>query len=118
MDTQIANTIYSQIKAGVASNVIMSWGISKMFATTYNGMDSLMLRVSGFIHKGWVVISYNAGADYYEVHLLDFRKKHKKTETDVHCEELGAMIDHLVERPVEMEAKEYEKLVDNAKYKL
>lgn len=72
-------------------------------------MPTMMLRVSGLVHKGWVYVSLNEGKDLYEVRLLNVRRQLKKTVEDVYGEDLGAIIDGLVECPTSMTAKEYEK---------
>lgn len=109
----IAKETFNTIKAGLESQwVYFSWGVSKMYYTEYEGMPTLMLRVSGVYHKGWVFVSLNEGVDYYEVRLMDVHKQLKKgTEpfTDIFCEDLGNLIDRLVERGMTSE-EEYRKL--------
>ena len=81
---KIANEINRQIRCGVTTDVVMSWGVSKRMATVYNDMATLALRVSGVLHKGWV--------------------------DEVYCEDLGGLIDSLVERETEWTDEEYKKL--------
>lgn len=96
---KIANEINRQIRCGVAVDVIMSWGVSKRIATVYQDRATLALRVSGVLHKGWVYVSLDEGRDCYVVTLLSADKsKVIKVRDEVYCEELGSVIDNLVER--------------------
>ena len=96
---KIANEINRQIRCGVTADVIMSWGISKRIATVYQDRATLVLRVSGVLHKGWVYVSLDEGRDCYVVTLLSADKsKVIKVRDEVYCEELGSVIDNLVER--------------------
>lgn len=111
----IANETLVAITAGLENQMVfLSWGVSKMHYTEYEGMPTLMLRVSGVYHKGWVYVSLNEGVDYYEVRLMDVHKQMKKgTEphTNIFCEDLGGLIDRLVERGTTSE-EEYSRLAD------
>lgn len=96
---KIANEINRQIRCGVTADVIMSWGISKRIATVYQDRATLALRVSGVLHTGWVYVSLDEGRDCYVVTLLSADKsKVIKVRDEVYCEELGSVIDNLVER--------------------
>ena len=96
---KIANEINRQIRCGVTADVIMSWGISKRIATVYQDRATLVLRVSGVLHKGWVYVSLDEGRDCYVVTLLSADKsKVIKVREEVYYEELGSVIDNLVER--------------------
>ena len=96
---KIANEINRQIRCGVTTDVVMSWGISKRIATVYQDRSTLDLCVSGVLHKGWVYISLDEGRDCYVVTLLSADKsKVIKVREEVYCEELGSVIDNLVER--------------------
>ena len=104
---EIANTAWQQLFWSVQMPVVMSWGVSKKCYTTYQGMPTLMLRVSALIHKGWVYVSLNEGTDTYEVRLMDTKHKCKKTVEDVYCDNLGCIIDELIEKPSTMTDEEY-----------
>lgn len=107
----IANEINRQIRCGVTVDVIMSWGISKRIATVYQDRATLALRVSGVLHKGWVYISLDEGKDCYVVTLLSADKsKVIKVRDEVYCEELGSVIDNLVERNEEWTDDMYKEL--------
>ncbi len=106
----IAETINQQI--GFTANIIvqLTWGVSKRLATIYKGMATLKLRVSGAIHKGWVYISLNQGTDTYEITLTDVHGNIKKELTDIYFDQLGTLIDSLVERPSDKTDDEYAKI--------
>ena len=94
----VATTIWRQIKASLTYSEIMSWGVSKKIATEYHGMPALQLRVSGLLHKGWVMVCLNKGYDWYEVYFLDVRGRTKAYDTEVYCDELGGLLDRRIER--------------------
>lgn len=108
---KIANEINRQIVCGVTTDVILSWGVSKRIATVYNDMAALALRVSGVLHKGWVYVSLDEGRDCYVITLLSADKKTVVAVRDeVYCEELGSVIDNLVERKEEWTDEKYAEL--------
>ena len=108
---KIANEINRQIRCGVTTDVIMSWGVSKRIATVYQDRATLALRVSGVLHKGWVYVSLDEGRDCYVVTLLSADKsKVIKVRDEVYCEELGSAIDNLVERKERWTDDMYKKL--------
>jgi hypothetical protein len=104
---QIATTAWQQLFWSVNMWTVMSWGVSKKCFTNYQGMPTLMLRVTGLIHKGWVYISLNEGKDVYEVRLMTTKRKCKKTIDEVYCDQLGRVIDELIEKPSNMSDEEY-----------
>lgn len=105
----VTTEMYKQLFWSIDRDVFWSWGVSKRGYGFYNDMPTMMLRVTGLVHKGWVYVSLNEGKDLYEVRLLNVRRQLKKTVEDVYGEDLGAIIDGLVECPTSMTAKEYEK---------
>lgn len=108
---RVANEINRQIRCGVTMSVQMSWGVSKRIATIYENRATLALRVSGVLHKGWVYISLDEGRDCYVItRLSPDKKKVVSVRDEVYCEELGSVIDNLVERKEEWTDEEYEKL--------
>ena len=108
---RIANEINRQICCGVTPDVVLSWGVSKRMATVYRDMATLALRVSGVLHKGWVYVSLDEGRDVYIVTLLsEDKKKVVSVHDEVYCEDLGGLIDSLVERKTEWTDEEYKKL--------
>lgn len=104
-----ARTIMEQLFWSIDKWTYFSWGCSRKVAMVYNNMATLALRVSGLVHKGWVYISLDEGTDTYTVTLLNTRKNVKRVMTDVYCDNLGAIIDSLVEKPTAMTEEEYSK---------
>ena len=109
---KVANTMWQQILwAGI--NVAMSWGVQKRVALERRCsgdvvLPCLALKVSGLLHTGWVIVGYDYNIDTYEVGLLDDNGKAiEDWHTDVYCDDLGTLIDSLVERPLGMSDDEY-----------
>ena len=107
---EIAKTINEQLFWSIDKWTYFSWGVSTKLITFWNEMPSLMLKVSGAIHKGWVVISLNEGADTYEVRLLNNKKEEKAKYEDIYCDQLGSFVDGKIERAPAMTDDEYKKI--------
>ena len=75
-----ANATIAALRLG-GLNVMFSWGVSKMCAIYYEEMPTLAMKVQGFLHRGWVYVSYNGGEDLYEVRTMDENGEPKKTLT-------------------------------------
>lgn len=110
----MADTIMKSICISVDEPTIMSWGISKLTATCYEDMPSLKIQVNGFLHKGTVLVSYDEGNDYFQIRLLDKKKKPIKTVEDVCFTDLGRFIDRMVEREEDISDSEYRKRIFNS----
>jgi len=110
----IANEIYRQLKAILGINVLWSWGIAEQRAMMYKNMASLGIRVNGYIHKGWVIISLNEGKDLYNIYLLDRKQNVKETFEDVYAEDLE-ILDSLIETG-EMSEQEYKEKIEATCY--
>lgn len=109
---QVGITIAEQLFWSIDMNVFYSWGVSRKVITTYEGMPTLALRVNGELHKGWVNISLNVGSDTYEVRLMSKDNKSVKKLVDgIYCDNLGIIIDELVECPAGITKEEYKKLI-------
>ena len=104
---EMANIIYKSLFWSLTPAGFCSWGVSKRVATWYDNKPSLELKVQGLLHKGYVLISYEEGADVFEVRLLSEERVLVKTLEQVFADELGRQIDELVERPACMEDAEY-----------
>ena len=104
--TTVASTIFDQIKATTDWNIRGSWGAHDWRATIYRDMASLVFKVSGLLHKGYVYVAYNEGADTYNVYLYNTRGAHKRTIEDVYCDNLGYVLDTAIERGT-MSSEEY-----------
>ena len=112
---EIAKEIYQQLKFIFGMNTLWSWGIAEQRAMNYRNMASLGIRVNGYQHKGWVIISLNEGKDLYNIYLLDNSQQVTQTIEDVFVEDLE-MLDSLIEIG-EMTKQEYIDKV-NATYSL
>jgi len=71
----------------------MSWGVSKMLQ---HQNKSLFLKVNGFVHSGWVMITL-AWNDTYTVRLLDSDFEVFSKNTQVYCDQLCDTVDFMVE---------------------
>lgn len=115
---EVAKTINAQMVATVENRwVFFSWGVSRKVATVYNNMPALALRVSGLVHKGWVYICLNEGRDVYEVFCVSLKGKVKAHNDEVYCDNLGFVLDSMIERPCGLtdEAYKGKALRDSAK---
>lgn len=104
---EIVMTINAQINATTRKSIIWSWGVSRRFATIYNDMASLGLRVSGCLHKGYVYVAYDEGCDLYNVYIVNMKGVVKNESLGVFCDEIGAVIDAMIERAPEITDDEY-----------
>ena len=114
----VAKTIQEQLFWSIDKWTYFSWGVSRKVAMVYNDMPTLAIRVSGLRHKGWVFISLNEGMDCYEVRLLNVaQNKVKKTLEEVYCDNLGEVVDGLVERDPGLSDEQYSKraMADSAR---
>ena len=109
---RIAKEIYRQLRASFNNiNVIWSWGIEEQRAMMYNNMPSLALKVNGYMHKGWAIISLHEGKDLYYIYLLDKLMNEIQVIEDVFCEDLE-ILDSLIETG-EMSEQEYKDKVNS-----
>lgn len=92
----VAKTAREQLFGMTPTMVIMSWGVSGMYATVFKDMPALMLKVNGRLFKGFVVIALN-GSDYYEVYLNN-ENETRLISDEVCFDELGELIDRHIER--------------------
>ena len=83
----------NQLKAGGIIK-LMSWA-----ARDYTNFRNkgLLFKVSGFKHKGYVLITLDFD-DTYTVYLLDYHCEIKETLEMVYCDELTDRIDRHVEK--------------------
>lgn len=47
--------------------VPMAWGTDKLTATIYNKMPAVKFSVNGFLFKGFVIVAYHEGTDFYKI---------------------------------------------------
>ncbi len=100
MDTKLINYTAQNILTIIRSggSAAWSWGPENFRATVYKKMSALRFSVSGFIHKGDVVVALNRAADLYEVYCLDEADKVVSSQDEVYFDELIDVIDRLVEK--------------------
>jgi len=97
---EMGKIIYSILKRELC--IIWSWGIHS-FKAIDNG---LMFKVEGFKHKGYVTVTYNEGADLFEVAILTSKMETKNLVTGIYYDQLVEIIDNEVEK-----VSDYEKRV-------
>lgn len=100
-------TIQRQLMLNLDIATFFSWGVNKMKILLFRNMPTLGLNVSGLLHKGWVYISLNEGMDLYEITLLTSNYRVIKTIDEIYCDQLGTIVDQLVERAPGMTDSEY-----------
>ena len=100
LDTFNVSETMGQLKAGGVV-MMMSWGCRGF---TNFGNKGLLFRVSGFKHKGYVLITL-AFDDTYTIHLLTIQCEVVKTIENVYCDELTRRIDSEVEKVDNYEQK-------------
>ena len=74
MSNQIAKTILQQIHAGTVDKrngryLMMCWGAKQLLNTG----KGLRFKVKGLLHRGYVEVTLNEGADLYEVEFYTIR---------------------------------------------
>lgn len=79
-------------------SMIMSWGANTFKVVIYKEMAALQFTVSGFVHKGVVIVAYNEGDDLYEVYCLGDKNEIINYQTAVYCDILAQTIDRMVEK--------------------
>lgn len=104
---QKANVMFKQLFWSIDKWTYGSWGVSKRMYAFYKDMPTLILRVSGLVHKGWVYISLDEGSDCYVITLLNTRHEVKKTVDNIYADTLGEVIDELVEKSPKLTDSEY-----------
>ncbi len=93
----------AQLKYNGGSTLLMAWG-ARNFVNFFD--KGLLFRVSGFKHKGYVLITLS-GNDTYTVNLLNMKCDVVKTMDEIYWDELTEKIDEAIEL-----TKNYEKDVD------
>lgn len=104
----VAETARKQLLGMTPAPVIMSWGISGLYATEFKDMPALGIKVNGRLFKGLVIIALN-GSDYYEVYLTN-ETETRLVSDEVCFDELGELIDRHIERGEDKE--EYDRFCE------
>ena len=94
---ETANYIYDVIRS--SGVVCMSWGFNCPKVTIYQEMAALVFKVNGFIYKGWVIVAYNEGKDFFEIFTFDNFEKGvvKEHVPNVDFDSLIRTLDALIE---------------------
>lgn len=87
----MANYILSILKTNLS--IVWSWG----FHNPKPIQKGLAFKVQGFLHKGWVLVGYNEGADLFEIKLLTDQLKEVKSIEVIYVDQLVDVIDDMVE---------------------
>ena len=66
--------------------ILKKWNCSTTSYTLYNNMPTLVLKVNGKQHQGWVFVSLEEGKDGYVVSLLNEDHTLKRAVVDVEKE--------------------------------
>lgn len=88
---EMANYILSILRTNL--NTVWSWGFNSPKAI----QNGLAFKVQGFLHKGWVLVKYNEGADLFEIKLLTDQLKEIKSIEGIYVDQLIDVIDDMVE---------------------
>lgn len=88
---EMANYILSILRTDL--NIVWSWG----FNSPKPMQRGLAFKVQGFLHKGWVLVEYNAGSDLFNVKLLSNQLEEVKFIENIYVDQLIDVIDDMVE---------------------
>lgn len=113
----VVKTILQQLACTTATSVFCSWGVSQMYATQIvvpvNGMDfsmaALLMEVNGFNFRGKLYVALDEGSDYYRIYC-EKNGSLQEEHHDIGVEELGAVLDSLIETGG-LSKEEYQKKV-------
>ena len=102
----VAETISTQLRALTPTNVLLSWGISKAFATQISValgndeiyMAALAIQVQGFCYDGLVLIAYDEGSDYYRIYTRSKDGSLDQKFMDVGFDQMSELLDQLIEK--------------------
>lgn len=99
MTIYILNILASQ------PNVMLSWGMSKLWPL--KGDEGIIFHVEGFKFNGWVKIVYDQGADLFNISYIDNDGHTRKKQNGIYVDTLVSTIDNEVEK-----TSDYEKRVN------
>ena len=108
---QMADVMFQQIFWSIDKFTFFSWGVSRLTYMYCQEMPTLALKVSGLLHNGWIFVSLDESNDTYVVTLKDLDFSVVNTVENVYCDNLGAVIDGLVEKKPELTKEEYKILI-------
>lgn len=103
----VAGEILRQIIHGIGVNAFYSWGCSRKMYAEIDGRPALVLQVNGFLFCGLVAVVYDDD-DTYSVRTAESPADGWKiVRTQVYCDEIGRVLDELIEKPAEQTDEEY-----------
>lgn len=94
----VARETCRQISRLTPMNVLMSWGVDTLRATTFRDMPALRIKVNGRLWSEYVIIALDEGKDYYEVWLADRKGNSKKVADEIDFTQLSDCIDTAIEK--------------------
>ena len=104
--SEIATNAHIQLCASLAENygdnwqsVLWSWGAERATFVRWRLMPALAMRVHGYEHDGWLIISLDEGRDVYEMECAtaNWVPVDGKRNTEVYCDQLGEVADRMIE---------------------
>lgn len=115
---RVVNTLWTQLITTTSPDVIGSWGVSGLLATqivkNINGYDlamaALMMSVEGFSFQGQVYVALDEGSDYYRIYTKHGEEL-KEQHIDVAFDELGQILDSVIETGGMSEEQYQERIV-------
>lgn len=97
---QIAQTIRSQIIAGIGAREYMCWGARGFIALpasdTKGMLGGLQFRVSGLKFAGLVNVWLH-GSDTYTAEFVNRARRVVKSTSDLYCEDIGKYLNREIE---------------------
>lgn len=110
---RIATTIWQQLKDFTDYRILWSWGIENVRTAVRDNQAGVAFEVNGFLFAGTVMITLDEGADLYDICLIRDGEA-SVVRRGVYCDELGSVIDAIVERTEGMPDDEYDRMVKSA----
>lgn len=106
--TNVAKTILDQILANVGGSVFYSWGAYNLRASIVGNFPTLKMDVSGVLFTGTVAVVLNEFWDVYEIHTKGkCDDRFTCVRNEVYFDELGWVLDSIIERNPEWTDEEY-----------
>ena len=83
---EVAAAAIRSIAGKDGKGMLKKWNCSTTSYTLYNNMPTLMLKVNGKQHQGWIFVSLEEGKNGYVVSLLNEDHTLKRAVVDVEKE--------------------------------
>lgn len=83
---EVAAAAIRSIAGKDGKGILKNWKCSTTSYTLYNNMPTLVLKVAGEQHQGWVFVSLEEGKDGYVISLLNEDHTLKRAVIDVEKE--------------------------------